>query len=187
MEINKSTYKKPASKIPKEDNKNEFFRIITKSESDKKNYYEIMDTLEVTHGKFNEENSLESMLLIVNEWDRFCKHNKIDCGKIYIVKHKFERNDYDSFYPVCSGLKEEDDPEELNLIKFDEWLEERNIRLAIEVSNNSRLTQITFNKILEKLDNEEKADFLRWLQLVETKQLSFRNKINQNRHIRKIT
>lgn len=128
MSINNSIYKNPDSKIPKEDNKNEFFRVISKSESDKKNYYFIMDTLEISHGKFQEENSLDSMLLIVNEWDRFCKHNKIDCGQIFIVKHKFEGNDYDSFYPVCSGLKEEDDPEEINITKFYKWLEEKNIR-----------------------------------------------------------
>jgi hypothetical protein len=55
---------------------------------------------------------------------------------------------------------------------------------AISVSNNSRLTMETFAKILTKIDDEEKADLYRWLQLVKSKQQMLESKAKKFTRIR---
>lgn len=38
--------------------------------------------------------------------------------------------------------------------------------LMFEVSNNSQITNITINTVLEKLNSKEKHEFLTWLKII---------------------
>lgn len=53
------------------------------------------------------------------------------------------------------------------------------VRELTEISNNSQLTNIVLNTLNEKLTDEEKINFRRWLNIVKTEQ---QLKINQTKN-----
>jgi len=104
------------------------YPVITTEEFEAKKLFMIIDVLDIFYKK-HIKNSIESVNIVLNFFDKFSKENNIQCKNLYVVSFEY-KGDVVGYYGCCDILSDE------YLEKFSDYCDNIGLDLDYYIEDN---------------------------------------------------